>query len=115
MALHWCGCGAHCEPTNVWWARRSGAPLVCCAGRGLVAAVAQVVACVHVPGHYLSSGVPRYAYLRKLEQEGRLVILFGLPRAATGRRCAWLLVFRSAALKQRLLRPGLRTVGLCFN
>jgi hypothetical protein len=82
----------------------------------LIVAAAQVVACVHVPGHYLSSGVqPRYAYLRQLQQEGRLVILFGLLRAATGWRCAWLLAFRSAALKQRLLRPGLRTAGLCFD
>jgi hypothetical protein len=42
---------------------------------------ATVVACIHVPGHFLASGLgPRYAYLRRLQQCGRLVVLFGLPR-----------------------------------
>ncbi len=46
---------------------------------------ATVVACIHVPGHYLASELgPRYAYLRRLQQCGRLVVLFGLPRGPLG-------------------------------
>jgi len=73
----------------------------------LLVAAAQTVVCLHVPGHYVSSGVmPRYAYLQELQRQGRLVVLFGVPRAAMGWRCAWLVVFRNAAVKRALLRPG---------
>ncbi len=67
---------------------------------------ARAVACIHVPGSYLSSGVSaRYRYLRRLQEEGRLVVLFGAPRSVMGWRCAWLLVFKSAAVKRSLLLP----------
>ena len=73
----------------------------------LLVAAAKFVVCVHVPGHYVSSGLePRYAFLRELQRQGRLAVLFGMPRGPMGWRCAWLVVFRSAALKARLLRPG---------
>ena len=73
----------------------------------LLVAAARTVVCLHVPGHYVSSGVmPRYAYLQELQRQGRLVVLFGVPRAAMGWRCAWLVVFRNAAVKRALLRPG---------
>jgi hypothetical protein len=75
----------------------------------LLVDAARVVACVHVPGHYLSSGpLPRFAYLQSLQRQGRLLILYGLPRGPTGWRCAWLVVFRSAAIKRALLLPGFR-------
>jgi hypothetical protein len=81
----------------------------------LLVAAARVVVCVHVPGHYVSSGVePRHQYLRQLQREGRLLVLFGLPRAATGWRCAWLVIFRSAALKRQLLKSGWRHGGLAL-
>ncbi len=79
---------------------------------------AKVVACIHVPGHYLASGLgPRYAYLvRRLQQYGRLVVLFGLPRGPLRWRCAWILVFKSAALRARLLRSGWQGAdGLMFG
>ena len=67
----------------------------------------QVAACIHVPGHYIASGLgPRYDYLRQLHQLGRVAVLFGLPRGPMGWRCAWIVVFRSAALRTRLLRHG---------
>ena len=71
---------------------------------------ARSVVCVHVPGHYIASGVgPRYAYLQQLQRQGRLVVLFGVPRGVLGWRCAWLLIFKSPALKRALLTPGVRT------
>ena len=75
----------------------------------LLASAVWMVACVHVPGHYLFSGVgPRYAYLRRLQREGRLVVLDGVPRGVLGWRCAWLLIFSSAAARSALLSPGVR-------
>jgi hypothetical protein len=73
----------------------------------LIVDAVKVVACVHVPGHYISSGLgPRYSYLRSLQRAGRLVVLFGVPRGPLGWRCAWLVVFRSAALRTQLMRAG---------
>jgi hypothetical protein len=75
----------------------------------LIVDAVKVVACVHVPGHYIASGLgPRYAYLRQLQRAGRVVVLFGVPRGPMGWRCAWLIVFRSAALRDQLLKTGWR-------
>ena len=64
----------------------------------LLVAAGSAVACVHVPGHYLTSGVaPRFAYLRGLQQQGRLHVVMGLPRGPIGRRCIWLLIFSANA------------------
>ena len=72
----------------------------------LLVAAGSAVACVHVPGHYLTSGVaPRFAYLRGLQQQGRLHVVMGLPRGPIGRRCIWLLIFSTNAQRQRLLSP----------
>jgi hypothetical protein len=35
-----------------------------------------------------------------------LVVLFGAPHRDMGWHCAWLLVFKSAAVKRALLLPG---------
>jgi hypothetical protein len=68
----------------------------------LAVAAARSVVCMHVPGHYVASGLaPRYTYLRELQQQGRLAVLFGLPRGPMGWRCAWIVVFKSAALKAK--------------
>ena len=63
------------------------------------------VACMHVPGHYLTDAHPaRLQYLRSLLQQGRLVTVMGLPRSVMGRRCLWLLIFASALVRQRLMK-----------
>jgi hypothetical protein len=75
----------------------------------LAVSAARSVVCMHVPGHYVASGLaPRYTYLRELQQQGRLAVLFGLPRGPMGWRCAWIVVFKSAALKAKLMKPGWR-------
>lgn len=52
----------------------------------------------HVPGHYLTSAHPaRAAFLQRLSEEQRLLVLANLPRSANGRRCAWLLIFASSS------------------
>ena len=73
----------------------------------LLVAAGAAVACIHAPGHYLTSGVaPRFAYLRGLQRQGRLHVVMDLPRGPIGRRCIWLLVFSSNAQRQRLLSPA---------
>lgn len=71
----------------------------------LAVAAARMVACVHVPGYFITDAHPnRAAYLRSLMQEGRLHVLWNLPKGPMGRRCGWLLIFASAKVKQLLLR-----------
>jgi hypothetical protein len=70
---------------------------------------ARSVACVHVPGHYVTDAHPnRAAYLQTLMAAGRLHILWNLPKGPSGRRCGWLLVFASNELHERLIRPECR-------
>ena len=60
------------------------------------------------PGDYVTNAPPiRREYLRALQGEGRLALLVGLPRGRVGRRCLWLVVFASRALRERLLRIDL--------
>jgi hypothetical protein len=71
----------------------------------LAAAAARSVACVHVPGHYLTDAHPsRVAFLRHLMQEGRVHFLWNLPKGPSGRRCCWIMVFSSPALMQLLVK-----------
>jgi len=66
----------------------------------LAVSAVRVVACVHVPGHYLTSAhSPRVAFLQHLIGQQRMHIIWNLPRGPTGRRCAWLLIFASATLR----------------
>jgi hypothetical protein len=38
----------------------------------LAVAASRSVVCMHVPGHYVASGLePRYTYLRELQRQGR--------------------------------------------
>ena len=63
--------------------------------------------CCHVPGHYVTDRpAPRMEWFRQLQSQGRLMIIAGLPRGPMGRRCMWLCVFRSAALRQIMTKPG---------
>jgi transposase InsO family protein len=62
------------------------------------------VACVHVPGHYVTNAHPaRLAWLCRLRDAGRLVLLLGLPRGATGRRCIWVVVFKDSSTRRMLM------------
>jgi len=71
----------------------------------LAVSFAGSVACAHVPGHYLTDAHPaRLAWLRRLQAEGRLALILGLPRGAMGRRCLWAVVFRDVATRRLLMR-----------
>jgi len=71
----------------------------------LLAAQAGAVACVHVPGHWLSAAPPaRQQWLQGMAEQGRVGVLSGLPRGALEQRAAWLLVFSSSATREQLLR-----------
>ena len=75
----------------------------------LAVLAARTVACVHVPGHYVTDAHPaRCAYLKGLMAQGRLHILWNLPKGAMGRRCGWLLVFASSTLRDLLINPERR-------
>lgn len=70
------------------------------------------VVCAHVPGHYLTDGPDaRFRWLRRFQQQGRLHLILGLPRGPMGRRCLWLIIFASSAVKRRLLRPEFAAGG----
>jgi hypothetical protein len=73
----------------------------------ILAAKATVVACVHVPGHWLSNPrAARQRWLQQLAVQQRLHIIMGLERGPSHRRCAWILVFSSAAKRAQLLKQG---------
>jgi hypothetical protein len=68
------------------------------------------VVAAHVPGHYLTNAHPaRLAFLKRLQRHGRLAILTGLPRGATGRKCIWLIIFRHKFMRAAMLRRDLPT------
>ena len=72
----------------------------------LSAMVARAVACIHVPAHYFTDPHPaRAAFISHLIAEGRLHMLWNLAKGPLGRRCGWMLVFRTAALRQALVSP----------
>ena len=73
----------------------------------LAVAAARQVACVHVPGLYVTDAHPnRSAYLLSLMRAGRLHILWNLPKGPMGRRCGWLIVFATPALRKLLVPQG---------
>ena len=73
----------------------------------LAVAHARTVVCVHVPGHYVTDAHPnRAAFLLSLMQDGRLHVLWNLPKGPSGRRCGWLIVFANRWLPSKLIRRG---------
>ena len=75
----------------------------------LAVMAARSVACVHVPGHYVTDAHPRRrSYLQSLMSEGRLHVLFLGNKGPLGRRCLWLLMFADRTTKERLLLPQLQ-------
>ena len=62
---------------------------------------------MHAPGHYITDApAPRRAWFSRLKDEGRMVVVTGLPNAAMGWKCVWVLVFASSAVKERMMRAG---------
>ena len=54
------------------------------------------------------SNAPEGAWVMGVSHEGIMGAEFtvGLPRGPMGRRCMWLVVFASSAVRQRLLSPA---------
>ena len=70
----------------------------------LLVHIAKIVACIHVPGHYFSDAhSARSTYLQRLASSGRLHILWNLPRGPSGRRCAWMLVFKDQHTRKKMI------------
>ncbi|KAK3253434.1 Methyl-CpG-binding domain-containing protein 9 [Cymbomonas tetramitiformis] len=80
----------------------------------LAVAASRVVACVHVPSHYMTDMTEsRARYFRELCHAGRLHVLGHLEHGPIGRRCMWVLVFKNPLLRARMLRTGeLSGVGM---
>jgi hypothetical protein len=70
----------------------------------LAVSAAHRVACVHVPGQFVvDAHANRSAYLLSLMRAGRLHILWNLPKGPMGRRCGWLIVFATSALRDLMI------------
>lgn len=67
---------------------------------------ARVAAACHVAGDWPSGGLYRRLWLRKLQEQGRVTAIHGLPRVQgrAVRSCSWLIVWRTAAFKARFWR-----------
>lgn len=79
---------------------------------------ARMAVCCHVPGHYLTCAPePRMAWFRELQRQRRVAMVMGLPRGPMGRRCMWLILFKTEATMTLLLKDdavgviGLRMAG----
>jgi hypothetical protein len=71
----------------------------------LLALAAAAVACIHVPGHYITSATEaRQRWLQQLFNQGRLHLLMGLERGPMGRKCAFLVIYATADIKKQMLR-----------
>jgi hypothetical protein len=69
----------------------------------LLTHVAELAVLCHVPGHYFTNAPPaRRAWFRA--NADRLAFMSNLPVGPYGRRCAWLCVFASPAIKQQMFR-----------
>jgi hypothetical protein len=78
----------------------------------LAVSAARMVACVHVPGHYVTDAHrARASYLAALMDAGRMHIMWNLPKGPMGRRCAWLLVFAKPQLKNMLIRKDAQPIS----
>lgn len=59
---------------------------------------------LHVSGDFISNA-PKYrqSFIGKLQHEDKVALVYGLENC-NGRRCAWLLLFKTAKLKKRLCK-----------
>jgi hypothetical protein len=78
---------------------------------------AEQLVCCHVPGHYFTCAPSaRFEWMRQLQEQKRLHVLAGLPIGPSHRRCLWLIIFKSEAIKRVLLRPGCdQYIGFSFH
>ncbi|KAK3281301.1 hypothetical protein CYMTET_10903 [Cymbomonas tetramitiformis] len=73
----------------------------------LAVLASRVVACIHVPSHYMTDMTEsRAQYFRKLCHAGRLHVIGHLEHGPIGRRCMWVMVFRNPLTRARMLRGG---------
>ena len=78
----------------------------------LIAAFTWKVSFVHVPMHYVFDAHSRRArFLAELQRAGRLALVGGLPRGPVHRRCMWLCIFASSAVRTQLLGTAPPTGG----
>ena len=62
--------------------------------------------CLHVPSHYVTNMPnPRFACVGDLVEQGRVVVKCCRDCGPLGRRCAWLIIFRTAELKLTRMKP----------
>lgn len=74
------------------------------------------VVCVHVPGSWLTDA-PGYrrAWLHRLFSNNLVHLVLGLPRGPIGHRCTWLVVFKTANLRQRCLCSAATAVSVSLS
>ena len=74
----------------------------------LAASCTTALACIHVPGHYLSNPIlPRTEWFSRRVQEGRLHVVWGRECNKTlKRRCLWVIVAASPEILQLVIKPG---------
>ncbi len=70
----------------------------------LAARAAHLVACVLVPGNYVTDAPsPRKAWFRQLQETGRLHLMLGMPKGDLARSQVWVIVFKCSQLRQIML------------
>ncbi|KAK3250154.1 hypothetical protein CYMTET_40450 [Cymbomonas tetramitiformis] len=73
----------------------------------LAVMASRMVACIHVPSHYMTDMTgSRARYFRKLCHARRLHVVGHLEQGPIGRRCMWVLVFKNPLLRARMLHGG---------
>jgi hypothetical protein len=73
---------------------------------------ASVVACVRVPMHYVSNAPEaRRRWLNALLEQGRLLLITGIPASLTGQVYTWLVVFSGQLARRRMLRGSYAQAG----
>jgi hypothetical protein len=75
----------------------------------IIAAFTWKASFIHVPSHYVFDAHSRRArFLGRLQGKGQLAVIGGLPRGPLHRRCVWLCVFGTRAVRDRVLgtRPS---------
>ena len=62
--------------------------------------------CIHTSGDFVSNApLYRQSFVGKLQSEGKVALVFGLENII-GRRCSWLLLFKCAKLRKKLLNTS---------
>ncbi|KAK3287728.1 hypothetical protein CYMTET_4780 [Cymbomonas tetramitiformis] len=73
----------------------------------LAVAASCVVACIHVPSHYMTDLTEsRAQYFRKLCYAGRLRVIENVERGPIGRRYMWVLIFKKPLRRAKMLCGG---------